>query len=462
MTTITILHTNDIHGRVEGIARVATLVAQLRAAEPERAMLYVDTGDVEETASRLSNLTKGAAMHRLMRAAGCQAAAVGNAAPLRYGHEVLADLAAAAGYPLLLANMRLPDGAPVAGVQPSALLEVGELWVGLIGVTADMGGDYERWFGLKTPPPLPLIRELAAALRQDGAQVVALLSHLGLAADRELAAGLQGDLEIIVGAHTHDLLREGEQVGQVLIAQAGEYAQHIGRIDLEWDGERLAAARASVLPVPEQTEPSAAVLAEAAAVEAEVEHFLDEVIGELAEPLDFAADRECGVGNLMADMLRERLGAEVGLVAVGQAFSGPLPGGPLKRLALWDVCSTPANPGAVSLAGAQLAALIARGLDPAFAAERPRQLRGEARGLFHLSGATVRAGQVLIGGQPLDPAREYLVAGSDWEFEAYGGYASADWALAVRYDMPIILREALEEYLAERRPLRVPGGRLTG
>ena len=54
----------------------------------------------------------------------------------------------------------------------------------------------------------------------------------------------------------------------------------------------------------------------------------------------------------------ERLGAEVGLVAVGQAFSGPLPGGPLKRLALWDVCSTPANPGAVSLAGAQLPELL--------------------------------------------------------------------------------------------------------
>src|SRR5215216_5600378 len=89
---------------------------------------------------------------------------------------------------------------------------------------------------------------------------------------------------------------------------------------------------------------------------------------ELSQPLDFASDRECGVGNLVADMLRERMGAEVGLVAIGQAFDGPLPGGPLKRMTLWEVCASPANPGAVTLTGAQLQALVARGVDPAFAA----------------------------------------------------------------------------------------------
>lgn len=460
MRTLTILHTNDIHGRVEGIARIAALVEQIRAAQPERAVLYVDAGDSEDTASRLSNLTKGAAMHRLLSAAGCDAATVGNAAPQRYGHLVLAEHAAAASYPLLLANLRLPDGAPVAGVQPSALRELGGVQLGLLGVTADMGGEYERWFGLKTPPLLPLIRELAAALRQDGAQIVVLLSHLGLAADRELAPELQGDVDIIIGAHTHDLLPAGERVGELLLAQAGEYAEHLGRIDLDWDGERLLAARATVLPVPETAEQAPGVLAEAAAIEAEAARFLDQVIGELTEPLDFATDRECGVANLMADMLRARMQAEVGLVAAGQVFTGPLPGGPLKRLALWDVCSTPANPGVATLSGAQLAELIARGSDPAFAAERPRPLRGAARGLFHLSGATLRGGQLLVGGEPIDPAREYRVAASDWEFESYGGYAPAEWALDVRYEIPTILREALEDYLAGHQPLHVPMGRL--
>lgn len=460
MQSLTILHTNDVHGRIEGLARIATLVAQIRAAQPGVPTLYLDAGDSEETANRLSNLTKGAAMHRLLSAAGCDAAAVGNAAPLRYGHDVLADHAAVARYPLLLANMRLPDGAPVPGVQLTALRELGGVWVGLIGITSEIEGDYEKWFGLTMPPPLPLVRELAAALHQDGAEIVVLLSHMGLQIDRELAAGLQGEVDIIIGAHSHDLLPQGELAGTVLIAQAGEYAQHLGRIDLTWDGAQIGQLRAQVLPVPDDTLQSPQVLAEVAAAEQEVAAFLDATIGELGQALDFAADRECGVGNLAADMLRERMDAEVGLIAVGQAFTAGLAAGPLKRLALWEVCATPANPGVATLSGAQLAELVARGLDPAYAAERPRQLRGDARGLFHLSGATVRNGQLLIAGKPADPARNYRVAGTDWEFEAYGGYAPGEWGLQPRYDMPIILREALEEYLATHRPVTVTYGRL--
>lgn len=459
MPSLIILHTNDIHGRIAGLARIATLVEQARAAQPATPVLYADAGDSEETAVRLSNLTKGVAMHRLLSAAGCDVVAVGNAAPVRYGSEVLAEQAAAASYPLLLANMRQPNGAPVPGVQLSLLHDLGGLRLGLLGITSEVDGTYEQWFGLKMPEPLPLVRELAAALRQDGADVVVLLSHMGLAVDCELAAGLQGAVDIIIGAHTHDLLPNGEQVGSVLVAQAGEYAQHLGRIELDWDGTQLTAT-ASVQPVPEDTPESLAVVAEVARLEAEVAHFLSEPIGELTAPLDFAADRECGVGNLMADALRERMQADVGLVAVGQAFTGPLPGGTLARLTLWEVCSSSANPGVAMLTGAQLLELVQRGLDPAFAAETPRPLRGQARGLFHLSGATMRAGQLFVAGQPLDPARSYRVAATDWELEPYGGYTPETWGLQTRYDVPIILREVLEEYLAVHRPAEAPIGRL--
>jgi len=462
MPSITILHTNDIHGRIESLARIATLVEQIRAAQPARSVLFVDAGDSEETANRLSNLTKGTAMHRLLSAAGCDAATVGNAAPLRYGHQVLLDHAAAADYPLLLANMRLPDGSPVPGVQLRVLHELRGVHIGLLGVTTPMEGDYEKWFGLTMPPLLPLIRELVASMRQDGAEIVVLLSHLGLEADRELGAGLQGVVDIIIGAHTHNLLPAGERIGNVLIAHAGEYAEHLGRIDLTWDGEQITEARAVVLPVPETTQPSPRVLDEAMVVEAEVAQFLDEIIGELTAPLDFASDRECGVGNLVADMLRERMDAEMALVAVGQAFGGPLPGGSLKRITLWEMCSSPANPGVVALTGARLQELVARGLDPAFAAERPRPLRGAARGLIHLSGARIVDRQLMIGEQPIDPKREYRVAGTDWEFEQYGGYAPREWDLRPHYDMPIILREALEEFLAIHCPVTVEMGRLAG
>jgi 2',3'-cyclic-nucleotide 2'-phosphodiesterase (5'-nucleotidase family) len=450
-SSLIILHTNDIHGRVEGLARIATLIERIRAENSATPVLYFDCGDIEEPSRRLSNVTKGTAMHRLLNVAGCAAAVAGNGAWLRYGPQVLTEHAATAAYPLLLANLRRPDGVRPPGTQPTALLQVGPLRLGLIGVTAEMS-DYSAFFDLQAVPSAPLVRELAAALRQDGADGMIVLSHLGLAADRELAAGLGGDVAAIIGGHSHDLLPAGEWIGPVLVAQAGQYAGHLGRLDLTWDGERLAAARASALPVTEDIPPSPAVLAEVEAIEAEGERFLAEIIGELAGPLDFATDRECAVGNMMADVLRERMGAEVAVVAGGHAFIGPLPAGPLPRGVMWDVCTSTANPAIVTMTGGQLAALVAKGLDRAFAAERPHTLRGHARGLIHLSGATVRDGQLWVGGEPVDPTREYRVAGSDWEFESYGDYADRGWNLRPRYEVPTILREALEDYLATHRP----------
>jgi 2',3'-cyclic-nucleotide 2'-phosphodiesterase (5'-nucleotidase family) len=218
-----------------------------------------------------------------------------------------------------------------------------------------------------------------------------------------------------------------------------------------------------VLEVSAEVPPSPRVLAEVAAIEGEERRFLDEVIGELAEPLDLADDRECGVGDLAADALRARMDGEVGVAAAGQAFTGPLPAGPLRRGALWDVCSSTANPGIATLTGAQLAALVARGLDPAFAAERPRPMRGAARGLLHLSGAEVRAGALLFGGRPVEPGRAYRVASSDWELEGYGGYADPAWGLRPRYEIPTIMREMLEDYFrGAGGPVRVVRGRVDG
>jgi 2',3'-cyclic-nucleotide 2'-phosphodiesterase (5'-nucleotidase family) len=248
----------------------------------------------------------------------------------------------------------------------------------------------------------------------------------------------------------------------VLVAQAGQYAEHLGRIDLAWNGTEWTAQRSVLMPVDPALPLSLAVEAEARVIESECGQYMDEVIGKLAEALDFALNRECGVADWMADVLRERMGAEIAVVAAGQAFSGPLPAGPLRRGMLWDVCSSTANPGIVTLTGAQLAIMVAKGVDSAFAASTHRVLRGSPRGFLHISGATLREGRLWIGGAPVDPEQQYRVAGTDFEFEQYGDYADPAWELKPSYDMPTILREALEEYMADHRLIEVIPGRLEG
>ena len=216
-----ILHSNDIHGRVEGLARIATLVERVRAENPDIPVLYMDAGDSEENSQRLSNLTKGVAMHRLLSAAGCAVATVGNGGIMRYSQHILKDYARAARYPHLLANLRNADDSPLEGVQATALLDAGSCKLGIIGVTATKMGEqpvYEHYFGLRSLPLVPLIRELADELRQQGADVVILLSHLGLPDDIFTSLDLQKHVSLVIGAHTHNLapagVWNGDEIGR--------------------------------------------------------------------------------------------------------------------------------------------------------------------------------------------------------------------------------------------------------
>ena len=417
---LTILHTNDIHSHQDRLAQIATLVTREKARS-DHAVLYLDAGDVEDTSNRLSNLTKGTAMHRLLSIAGCDAATVGNASWLRYGAASLTDHARASTYPQLLANFTGIEG-PVSSVL------LGE--VGIVGVTDpfDRIDDVEWGFGRRDV--LDSSRQAARDLGARGAKLVVLLSHLGYEHeyppwdDRRIAPELQGDVDVIIGGHSHHLLPDGEWIGRILVAQAGCFGDHIGRIEI--DGKKIVA---SVEEVPDDTELHPGVLAEAAAVETEIEELLAEPLGSLDEPLDARA---------IAEILRRRAGADIGIFSEGQTLE-VLPAGRVTRGALWHASESAANPGLTRMTGDQLIELLERGNDAEFQRGTPRPLRGRPRGRLELVGATPEAG------------REYLVASTDWELGIFSGYVPEGWRLQIEYEFPLIVREAIEEHLRRGR-----------
>ncbi len=465
---LSIFHTNDMHGRLGAMARLSGYARRLRAeAEAQgRVTFFWDAGDAADRRVRLCSLTKGAAFSPILNAMGYTLQTMGNAVSLPYGPRAMAAVAARADFPILAANCRDGDGPPVEGLREYALMPLpGGLTMGVIGLTAPWGDFYET-FGLHLPDFIEVARRLVDELSQQGAQPIVVLSHLGLEDDRRLAEAVPG-IDLIIGAHTHHLLPNGEEVNGVLIAQAGEYAQALGRVDLTLDAGtgQVLARTARVLEVPEDEPPDPSVTVAIAAAEREVEDLMAQPVGVLEAALDVDHFGECGIGNLAADALRERMGAEIAIVASGLFHQGLLAG----TVTLGDLdaaCFSTANPCLTEVRGRQIQAALERGVDPAINETYHHSYRGTPVGVPQISGMRVkfdpdaevgaRVRRVIIGEEPLAPDHLYRVAHTDAETIAEVGYLVLDEGQPTQHEVPTILREAIEDYLRRHSPVPLP------
>lgn len=465
---VTLVHTNDVHGRTTALARIATLLNDIRAESPAGTVVYLDAGDLEDTMNRLSNLTKGVQILQLLNLMDCRAFTVGNAAFIRYGPKILEKQATVTHYPLLLANIVQSDGNPIPGTHPTTMIDINGAKLGVIGMTCALW--YEKYYPVRASfDNAEIIRRYAAELREQGAHGVILLSHLGYQmpnepgymGDRELAELIQGEVLAIIGGHSHTLLSEGEWVGNVLIAQARHYGEYFGRIDLEFDGKQFKVVKARAIPVSQETPVWQPLLdLEQALLDQTIREMETYTVGELLTPITFAPDRECNAGQLMADALRDRTGVDLAFVCAGTSVVKDLPAGRLSRLALWEACWTPSAMGVVEMTGRQLNELIRRGMSMEAAMDKPMPNRGVPRGLMHLSGGVWQNDQVWIDGKPVGATTSYRIAATDFELEPwpYLAYADPAWGLKPQYDTTTMLREILEDYIGRHSPVQLANG----
>jgi 2',3'-cyclic-nucleotide 2'-phosphodiesterase (5'-nucleotidase family) len=460
MTRLTILHTNDLHGRVEQLTRIATLVRRIRR-EVEAAgglCLYVDAGDSEDTTLLESSLTKGSSMNAMLRGAGCDYVALGNAIPSRYGPQAIADMAKHLGRPLVCANLRDERGEIVAGLEPFAIHEFDSVKLGILGLTAPIR-TYASFFKLQAAQPETVLPSLIEQARSQGAKTILLLSHLASNVDKELAEKIPG-MDIIIGGHDHKEIPPLDVNGTV-VAQAGDFGRLLGRLDLEVDpvSGKVTHFEGTLLPVDESVPPDAHAVAAVEAERVRVREIMSRVVGTLSQPFDLADDRECAAGNLLADALLERIhGTEVALALAGHWEVG-LAAGALTQGQLFAANRSTANPAKVELTGAQILQFLRAALKPENAAQAPHSLRGRKMGLSHVAGMTIRYDpsdletiEVRVGDQLLQEGRKYMVAATDMEFsDIYGYLVIPDEQ--VEYEVPTIMPEVLEDYIARHSPV---------
>ena len=258
-----ILHTNDVHGAVDGYAYIAQLKADYEAKGAE--VILVDAGDYSQGKTYVS-VTKGADAVTMMNAAGYDVVTLGNH-EFDYGYAQLKENMSKAKFKVVCADVFNEDGTPIFDASYTYTTKSG-VKVG--------------FFGMETPETQTkanpaLIKGLTfadkdaftkaaadqvAALKD--ADVVICLAHLGIDAESapyrstDLYAAVKG-IDFIIDGHSHTVMTKGEK-GEP-IQSTGTAFKNIGVIVIDDASKKIESN--SLYEIKEDTAKDATVAAAA-------------------------------------------------------------------------------------------------------------------------------------------------------------------------------------------------------
>lgn len=459
---VTLLHTNDLHSHLERAARIAGYVKRTRRQVPPDRLLLVDCGDFLDRARPETEGTLGTVNRSLIRAIGYDALLLGNNEGLTYTFEQLDAFYRDLSIPVVCANFRpLQTERQVDWLRPSLTVVKSGLKIGLIGVTAPYN-EYYRLLGWHASDPFEAAYAEVRRLRGE-VDAIVVMSHLGYRLDEQLAAEVPG-IDLILGSHTHHLLAKPVYIGQTAISAAGKFGMHLGHLELvPGRADKQIFIRGGCYPTDEWTEDEEAL----SIIETERErakHRLSRVVAVLDEPLEWEPDKESPLSVLLAEAVRQKTEAEISLVNAGQ-FLGGLPAGEVTEEMIHALCPSPINCCVMELTGKEILHVMEESLLPEFYAMPIKGFgfRGEVMGTLCYDGLQAdidlkrppyqRILQVWVGGEPLDPEREYTVGTLDM-FSFGVGHLSLKHGRNIRYLLPEFIRELLWDALKDENMIR--------
>ncbi|QKS72346.1 5'-nucleotidase C-terminal domain-containing protein [Paenalkalicoccus suaedae] len=463
-----VLHTNDLHSRVEQYPRMITAVDRARQAYPDA--LLVEAGDIF-SGTLYFNIFQGLDSVEFMNMMDYDAFVPGNhefdlGNAETGGHEELAAFFAAANFPVVASNVDFSLDPFVGDMQVGGISDDAEAGSIYDGIIKEVNGEQVGIFGLTTestatiasPVDVLFSDYIAEAERMvdefeaAGIDKIIALTHLGydsnpnLGNDILLAENVEG-IDIIVGGHSHDTVlpdvytenADGEPMEPTVIVQANEYGNLVGELRVGFDAngviERVGGQHYEVDSFPANAE-AAAMLAP---LTEEVEAFGGEEIGVEAavdfpnprssgDSLDSVRSNETGLGNVITDgMLVEAKRANAETVIAFQNAGGiraPLAAGQLTIGDLITVQPFGNRLSIMDLTGAEIKEALEHSVNNA---------PNESGGFLHVAGMRftfdsdrevgdrVVSMEVMIDGEyvDLDLNENYFVATND--FTANGG-----------------------------------------
>lgn len=433
---ITILHTNDMHARaIEsktelGYARISAAANQFRAGNPN--VILVDAGDVLHGLP-FANLEQGASIVRLMNETGYEFMTPGNH-DFNYGFARLVELQKTARFKILAANI-YKEGKRV--FEPYAIKTVQGARIAFIGVASPetaYKADPAGLKGITFTDPVVEARALANELAGQY-DVLILISHVGLDASSkpvstDLAKAVP-EFDVILDGHSHTTLAQAQQINQtpVLITSTGSYGAGLGVVDLVVGKDRAVASKTAFTITPESSlglKGDAKITAIVNELTAAQKPLLAEVIGKTAVELEgkreIVRTQQSNLGTLIANGMLYVTGADVALMN-GGGIRVSIPAGDITKNHIFTVLPFGNNIQTARIKGSEFDAILENGVGKLPAPDgRYPHMAGLTFTLTASNPAGDRVSNIMIGGKPVEPAKEYVFATLNFLFNGGDDY----------------------------------------
>jgi len=441
---IRILHVNDFHGyAVEykplgsdelrgGISYLAWKADILRKEKPT---VLLAAGDMIQ-GNTWANIFEGKSVIEVMNEMHFDAMVVGNH-EFDFGQAVLKKRISQAAFSVLGANV---EG--MAALKPYVIKEVDGVRVAIIGVVtedAPVTTHPKNMVGLKVLPPVETVQKYVRELRKD-VDVIVVLSHIGFNVDMALAEKVKG-IDVIVGGHTHTKLDSYVPVGRTVIVQAWAHGLALGVVDLTLRGTEIVQVKSRLEEInPAAMQKSAPVAAIVDRYKKKVDALMGEKVGETAVDLDGKNVRvkETNLGDLVADIMREKTGADAAIIN-GGTIRTSINKGKILVGNVYSVLPFDNYIVAIKMTGGQLKAAVEHGVAGVENEEGAfPQISGFSFTYSRKAPKGQRVSEILVGGKPLDPDKYYTVATQDFIAAGGDGYTSFGEAVKSSRDFSVM------------------------
>lgn len=497
--TLTILHINDWHSRIEsnnayestcsaeeetegkcigGAARLVTAIADRRKAHEGQNVLLLNGGDNFQ-GSLFYTTYKGKAEAEFLNQMKFDAMTVGNH-EFDDGEEVLVPFLEEVQFPVLSVNVH-PNAQSKVGdkIKPSLVLDVGGQKIGIIGaVTTDTPEIASPGPNIAIEDDIKTITAEVEKLKAEGVNKIIALTHVGYPRDKEMIAKIPG-VDVVVGGHSHSLLSNTDDKAEgpyptmidnpegykVPVTQAASYSKYLGEFTVTFDDNGVVKeAKGDPIFLDKSITPDPGVLARVKELAGPIEELKGKEVSETTAPIDgdrkSCRARECEMGNLVSDAILDRV-KDQGVSIVFQNGGGlraSIDQGVVTMGEVLNVLPFQNTLATFQLPGKDIVASLEHGVSMI---EEEKGAFPQVAGLKYSfdksvapNAGRIKSVEVMENGAwaPIDEAKLYTVATNNFTRGGGDGYELFENNAQNAYDYGPSLEQVVADYLTANRP----------